>query len=111
MPSVRSPLVPSAKREFTSTLPLGMVRYGLPYVRLPFRLSVVSLSTTFFTYDVCRACAPAFQLVRSPPCAGNSVTRLPAGVWRFQLPLSVRFMVVPEVELGGVRSIVPKREP
>ena len=72
---------------------------------------MVSLSTTFFTYDVWRACAPAFQLVRSPPCAGSSVTRLPAGVWRFQLPLSVRFIVVPDVELGGVKSMVPNREP
>jgi hypothetical protein len=29
-PSVRTPLVPSAKVEFTSTLPFGIARYGVP---------------------------------------------------------------------------------
>src|SRR5688500_6837531 len=64
-----------------------------------------------FTYEVCRACAPRFQLVRSAPCAGSSAVRFPAGVWRFQLPLRVRLIVVPELEPGGVKSKLPNSEP
>jgi hypothetical protein len=58
-----------------------------------------------------RAWAPAVHPVRSPACAGNSLSSDDAGVCRFQPALSVRFTLCPELLDGGVRSSAASTDP
>ena len=85
----RNPLVPSESGELTRTLPLGKSKNDDPPLRDAFRLKFVSVRMPEVKYAECRAPIPPFQLVRSPLCAGSSVTDPVAGVVRFHEPLAV----------------------